>query len=999
MRNLILSLVLLLSLSARAATITWTNAASGNWNIPANWNPNQVPGASDTAVITNVSVTVTLNISPTVGGIILGADAGCGGGTTLLMNGQTLTLNGPMVVGSCGHFTLNSGTLTGTNNATLSGVINWPGGNGYYAHLAGTLTLATNGTLNIISVSGADYHDLPGGTFTNNGTVMWTGGQVRGGLGTLIQNKGLWIAQVTNEINGVYGGAIAFNNSGTFAVQSGTVTMNVSGTNTGGFDVAAGATCNFSFPYIFNSGTVFTGAGTNRFNNAVTYRLDGLITSQNLEFAAGTLLGTNNATLSGVIGWGGGSSAALTLVGTLTIPSNGTLNISGNTYHDLPGCTLINNGTVVWTGGQVRGGLGTLIQNNGLWIARVTNEINSVLGPTPAFNNSGTFDVQSGTVDFSMAGTSTGTFHVAAGAACNFKSSYRFDNGTVFTGAGTNRLNNAATYRLGGLIACQNLEFAAGTLLGTNNATLSGVIGWGGGSSATLAGTLALATNGTLNITGNTFHDLAGVTLINHGTVLWTGGQVRGGTDTVIQNNGLWIAQVTSEINGVLGPTPAFNNSGTFDVQSGTVDFSMAGTSTGTFHVAASATCNFKSSYRFDNGTAFSGAGTNRFNGGAAAAIYMLDGSIYAQNVEFTAGHLAGNHILSGSNGFAGSFTWFGGSMDSPGATTIASNAALSIMSGSLHDLPSRTLINNGTVVFAGGDVRGGLGNFIQNSGLWLVQTDKPISADYGGAMAFNNTGIFRKTAGVGTATVSCDFTNSGTVSAQSGTLSFSGSFTNPAGILSVAGGSKIQFAEPLDLPAGLVTGSGIVQSPSVTSSAVVSPGAPNAVLTIAGNYRQQLGGSMEFDIGGTTPGTDQSQVIVTGAAKLDGAVSVRFGAGYSPAVSSSNRVLTAASLSGAFKCFSGFYLLGENKRLTTLYAPTSLSLISAAAPDPAGVSLTVAIDKQVLVCWPAEFGSNQLYFSTNLNQTDWTLISGPTNRYLETPSVPEKYFRLRQSP
>ena len=103
--------------------------------------------------------------------------------------------------------------------------------------------------------------------------------------------------------------------------------------------------------------------------------------------------------------------------------------------------------------------------------------------------------------------------------------------------------------------------------------------------------------------------------MINNGTVLWTGGPVRGGPGTVIQNNGLWIAQVTNEINGVLGATPAFNNSGTFDVQSGTVDFSMAGTSTGTFHVAAGATCNFKSSYRFDNGTAFSGAGTNRFNG------------------------------------------------------------------------------------------------------------------------------------------------------------------------------------------------------------------------------------------------------------------------------------------------------------------------------------------------------------------------------------------------
>src|SRR5437899_1377385 len=35
-----------------AAVITWTNTAGGNWNVPANWNPNQVPGSNDTANVT-----------------------------------------------------------------------------------------------------------------------------------------------------------------------------------------------------------------------------------------------------------------------------------------------------------------------------------------------------------------------------------------------------------------------------------------------------------------------------------------------------------------------------------------------------------------------------------------------------------------------------------------------------------------------------------------------------------------------------------------------------------------------------------------------------------------------------------------------------------------------------------------------------------------------------------------------------------------------------------
>ena len=72
---------------AEGATINWTNTASGNWGNTANWNPNTVPGATDTAIITNAGVTVTLDISPKVGGIILGTN---GTGTvTLSLAGQT----------------------------------------------------------------------------------------------------------------------------------------------------------------------------------------------------------------------------------------------------------------------------------------------------------------------------------------------------------------------------------------------------------------------------------------------------------------------------------------------------------------------------------------------------------------------------------------------------------------------------------------------------------------------------------------------------------------------------------------------------------------------------------------------------------------------------------------------------------------------------------------------------------------------------------------------
>src|SRR5580658_9583357 len=82
--------ILALTLSAHAAVYDWTNASGGSWNNPTNWTPNQVPGSNDTANITVAGTySVTLNVSPTVAGLVLGASNGL---TTqsFFTGGQTL---------------------------------------------------------------------------------------------------------------------------------------------------------------------------------------------------------------------------------------------------------------------------------------------------------------------------------------------------------------------------------------------------------------------------------------------------------------------------------------------------------------------------------------------------------------------------------------------------------------------------------------------------------------------------------------------------------------------------------------------------------------------------------------------------------------------------------------------------------------------------------------------------------------------------------------------
>ncbi len=84
---------------------------------------------------------------------------------------------------------------------------------------------------------------------------------------------------------------------------------------------------------------------------------------------------------------------------------------------------------------------------------------------------------------------------------------------------------------------------------------------------------------------------------------------------------------------------------------------------------------------------------------------------------------------------------------------------------------------------------------------------------------------------------------------------------------------------------------------------------------------------------------------------------------------------------------------------MKAIYSPTHLTLTAVSAPDPANPSLSIGRQNQplqALVCWPSEFTNFGLYFKTNLNQADWTLIPAVTNRFIENPLAnPQEYFEL----
>ena len=799
-RQLVLAASLLLAFAgdyARSATITWTNTAGGNWNTAANWNSNSVPGSGDIAVITNNAITVTLNTSPTVGGITLGANAGCGGGTILLMNGQTLTLRGPLVVGSCGQFTVDSGTLSGNANASLSGVIDWTGG-----ILSGTLTLAANGTLNIMGGSG--FNDLPNCTLTNNGTVIWTSGHVRGNGSTTIINSGLWDCQSDLLFdNNTYGGSANFMNltAGTLRKSAGTNTTTLGPglflSNNGTLDVRT------NFLSLNGGGSFNGGSGTSTTGTlqlaAGTYTINGTVTTTNVQLTGGTLTGAN--VISGGLTWVTGSwiGAAVTVAGS------GSLNILGGTnFNDLPNCTFTNNGTVTWNSGHIRGGnSGTLIVNSGLWDCRADLVFdNSTYGGTINFNNLGT-----GTLRKS-AGTNTtilglglvlgnsGILDVQTNYL-SLNSGGNFNGGSVTSTSGVLQLA-AGAYTINGTITTTNVQLNGGTLTGTN--VINGGLTWVAGS---WSGAVVTVTNGSLlNILGNAgVNDLPDCTLTNNGTVAWNSGHVRGGDNgTLIYNSGLWDCRADLLFdNGSYGGTVNFINSaaGTLRKSAGT-----NATTLGTGLILNNGgTLDAQTNFLF-----LSGGGN--FNGGSvtsaagiiqlAAGTYNINGTTTTTNVQLTGGGLAGTNVIRGG------LTWVAGSWNSA-VVTVGSNSLLNISGGAgVNDLPNCIFTNSGTVAWGSGHIRGG-GTFINNLGLWDCQSDQTLdNSSYGGNVNFVNlgSGTLRKSAGVNVTALGSgvSLVNSGTLDSQSGTLSLQASYsltngTMNFGISSLGSFGKISLA------------------------------------------------------------------------------------------------------------------------------------------------------------------------------------------------------------
>jgi hypothetical protein len=140
----------------------------------------------------------------------------------------------------------------------------------------------------------------------------------------------------------------------------------------------------------------------------------------------------------------------------------------------------------------------------------------------------------------------------------------------------------------------------------------------------------------------------------------------------------------------------------------------------------------------------------------------------------------------------------------------------------------------------------------------------------------------------------------------------FSGTNIESGGAIELRGGAvDTQFVEvfggTLRGSGNIKTGSGPIPGQVENRSGTVAPGAGIGTLSIEGRFASGANGTLAFEIGGTTAGTQHDQLVIDGAAAIDGTLSVALadlgGGTFTPSAGNTFTLLTATEgVGGTFE-------------------------------------------------------------------------------------------------
>jgi hypothetical protein len=744
--------------------IVWTGAVSSDWHNRTNWNPQQVPTSSDTALINAGSV-------------------------VLDTNSQFLAL------------TFNGGSLLGAINVASNSLFYWNGGK---VGPGGSLTLASNSVAYLASATEKDL----GGPMTNYGRVVLSGtlfyvvNDNASNKGT-VTNLGIWEVQGDLALSQFYGNGFGgVGNSGTFrkTVGTGTSVIGVPFTNGpagvvdvetgtmrfdsgmvlgGTFFAAAGTIMAFnSGTFVFTPPVSFTGAGQFQLLGGTLQGLNDYVPG--LQLLGGTVflspgyqtngliarLDINGATLGGtsnrVIGVLNATNGAIN--GALDVVSNAVLNMDG-TY--LYGATTIrSNATFNWFSGRFAQGSSLLVQSN----AAV-----NLLG-------AGEKDMGGPMLAYSHVVMSGGTIYVMN------------DNNTWM-----GSITNFGYWELQGDVSIQ--QYWAYDFAGLAN---NGVLRKTAGTGTAVVNVPFFNTLGTVDVESGTIR-------FDHGFKM-DGTFVTGSGTVMAFNNGTFV---------YVPPASRFGGAGSYQLTGGTLqgldnylpNLQLLG---GTVFLSPSYQTNGPI-VRLDlAGATLAGSNVvvgllNATNGNLSGPLVIASNAVANLN-----GTYAFGATIVRSNA---TLNWLGGRFAQGSPVLIESNGSANLLTAGEKDIGG-PMTNFGHVVWSGGtiyimnDTNTWFGS-ITNPGVWDMQGDVTLAQywnyDLGG---FGNKGAFRKTAGTSSGAISLPFSNAaGTVDVASGSLRFDHG-ESLDGLFTAEVNGVIQFNNGTFLytPQTHLTGSGLYQ-------------------------------------------------------------------------------------------------------------------------------------------------------------------------------------------
>ena len=917
-----------------------TTSLNGGGTIQLNYGTIQgVSGDELFAVNGTIQGTGTIGAGPGPGSLALETTRGGtlmldesaqtgGSGTLYLTQGSTLQTNGGnlILLGSDWNASGNAavdnqgGTITiGSANAlTFKGT---PAGGLFQLSNEGAINLGGNLVLDANGGGASSSFQIVG---SSPGTLTLSGGTIQGANGTVSFTNG---ANSTVQGNGTIASTVAFTNTGNVVADGGTLTLgNSSDYKSGTLSGPGTFTANGAILQFGNMG-----AGTGIATNASTIVLNGTGAFQNA--VGGDALSSYLTTNSGTLTLQNGANLTLTTAfnntnGTLNVLANSALNLNGiftNAAGEvLNGGTYTIGGTLNYRGQDI-----TMIGSTTSLTLEGSGNIVNTAGSNPdalshsLTTNNGTLTLTGTlqnptTVTLSQAFTNTnGTLNVLANSTLNL-------NGG-FTNAAGGALNGG-TYTIGGTLNYSGLDITAintGTSLtldGNGGASTGAIMNASGGSHNALTGTLA--TNyGTLMLQNNAnvalttaFTNSGNLNILSNSTLDLT---QPGGALGNIDSNGV-LNGGTYEIAGVLLYNgPAITTIG--QTASLTLDVGNSSIMNASYQdqLANSLTTN-KGTLTLQNG-AYLGLSQTFTNQGNLVVLANSVLDLTQPGGAF--GNVDSNGVLKG-----GSYL-IGGTVQYSGANIVT-----------LYANTSLTLDGNGVIVNTATDFNV-TDTLATNNGTLRIQNGDVIQ---GSGFTFTNTGS--TTLVTGSSLIEDSIINSGSVTVDgTSVLQSTGNYTQTSGSTQMDG---LLIAAEVDVQGNTldstVDGTGTIDGTLLNEGGTVAPG-DNAPGVLTVTDFTQTSGDLLFDIQGTLPGIDYSQLLVNGAAAFGGNIEFDFLNGFMPQIGQIYTLIAYESFSGTFDSYTIDNLSPYFTADITYGADDVQVSFTEVTPEPASIALMLA--------------------------------------------------------